>query len=71
MNCIHCGEAAVVARGDDRLCGRCAIRADWESVARMAQGLVVREAVAVPVAGPPSGGVAGAEDLAPADPFSA
>jgi hypothetical protein len=68
MNCNRCGEPAVVARGEERLCGGCAVRADWENVARIAQGLVVREAIAAPAPAPSNG--EGPGDLAPADPFA-
>jgi hypothetical protein len=69
MTCKRCGEPAVAARGDGDVCSRCAVRADWEAVARTAQGLVVREAVSAPGAETPAAGPV--EELSPADPFSA
>ena len=59
----------MVGRGDRYYCGRCAVRADWEAVARMAQGLVVRAAVTadLPAASAPG---PDAGHLPPADPFA-
>ena len=45
MQCERCSESAVTRRDNIYLCGRCALRIDWEGVVRTAQGVSVRQAV--------------------------
>jgi hypothetical protein len=37
MKCTHCGDTAVVSRGDKDLCHECASRLDWEEIIAIAQ----------------------------------
>ena len=55
-------------RGEEYYCGRCALRADWEQVARTVQGLVVRDEVTAPAPRVHAGCVG--EPEPPADPFT-
>lgn len=62
MRCSRCGASAVVTRGEDYFCGRCALAYDWEEIIAIAQevagaplrqparaGLLERERVSAPV----------------------
>ena len=74
MQCEKCGESAVTRRDDEYLCGRCALRADWEDVALTAQGVAILQAAA-PVqeaapAVPPIAAAPAGSNLPPADPFA-
>ncbi len=40
MRCVRCGGIAVVVRGLDWLCGRCALSHDWEEIISIAQDAV-------------------------------
>ena len=54
MRCSRCGATAVVTRGQQYFCGRCALAHDWEEIIAIAQ----EEAVArhpAPAATPSSG----------------
>ena len=37
MRCCRCGAAAVVTRGQQYYCGRCALVHDWEEIIAIAQ----------------------------------
>ncbi|MBU1227733.1 MAG: hypothetical protein KJ698_11065 [Actinobacteria bacterium] len=77
MQCERCGENAATRRGDQYLCGRCALRLDWEGVALAVQGSVVLEAAitatraaAAPQAAAAAPDAPAAPSLPPADPFA-
>jgi len=50
MSCTRCGGDAVVKRGENLLCGKCAIAADWQSVIAAIQDARVETPVAGGVA---------------------
>ncbi|MFH1330950.1 MAG: hypothetical protein ABIJ48_09915 [Actinomycetota bacterium] len=53
MTCSRCGATAVVTRGQDYFCGRCALAHDWEEIIAIAQeasGMPPRDPA---TAGPP------------------
>ncbi len=37
MRCSRCGASAVVTRGQNYFCGRCALAHDWEEIIAIAQ----------------------------------
>ena len=37
MRCSRCGASAVVTRGQEYFCGRCALAYDWEEIIAIAQ----------------------------------
>ncbi|MCU0281385.1 MAG: hypothetical protein MUE66_06080 [Acidimicrobiia bacterium] len=51
MRCSRCGASAVVTRGQDYFCGRCALAHDWEEIIAIAQEATVTPAA--PPAPPP------------------
>ncbi|MCJ7726880.1 MAG: hypothetical protein MUP76_10910 [Acidimicrobiia bacterium] len=55
-------------RANEYLCGRCALKEDWEIVARTAQGLSVRTSVMA--AGQDAPAAPAADGMSPADPFA-
>ncbi len=57
MVCVRCGAAAVVTRGNEFYCGKCALTRDWEEIISIVQDARVE----TPVAGQevPEGAVAG------------
>ncbi|MBN2113996.1 MAG: hypothetical protein JW785_07715 [Acidimicrobiia bacterium] len=48
MRCSRCGATAVVTRGEQYFCGRCALAYDWEEIIAIAQ-----EATGRPASMPP------------------
>ena len=49
--CTRCGASAVVKRGDQSYCGKCALTRDWEEIIAVVQDA----AVSTPVAGGAAG----------------
>lgn len=47
MRCSRCGASAVVTRGQNYFCGRCALAHDWEEIIAIAQ-----EAAGAPAVSP-------------------
>ena len=54
MKCSRCGANAVVARGQENFCARCALAHDWEEIIAIAQ-----EATGVPSRAPAPTGLPG------------
>lgn len=46
MKCTRCGGDAVVKRGEQFFCGKCAIAADWQSIIAAVQDATVDTPVA-------------------------
>jgi len=53
MRCSRCGASAMVTRGQDYLCGRCALARDWEEIIAIAQEATGEPSRAPASAGPP------------------
>lgn len=48
MRCSRCGATAVVTRGQEYFCGRCALACDWEEIIAIAQEATVPSASTPP-----------------------
>ena len=46
MLCTRCGGSAVVKRGEQFYCGKCALTRDWEEIIAVVQDAVVEAPVA-------------------------
>jgi transposase len=44
MRCARCGATAMVTRGQEYLCGRCALTRDWEEIIAIAQEALIPQA---------------------------
>ena len=53
MRCSRCGATAVVTRGEQYFCGRCALARDWEEIIAIAQEATGAPPRAPAPAGPP------------------
>ena len=46
MVCVRCGAAAVVTRGNEFYCGKCALTRDWEEIISIVQDARVETPIA-------------------------